>query len=266
MIVPVGATSFAQALQISAETYQALKRELHSRGLATGVGDEGGFAPALESNEAPLEALLTAVERAGYKPGDDVAIALDPASSEFYNDGAYRLAGEGRTLSSEQMVDYWERLADNYPVLSLEDGMAENDWEGWKLLTDRLGKRLQLVGDDLFVTNEAILKRGIDSGVANAILIKLNQIGTLSETLATIALGREAGYKSVVSHRSGETEDALIADFVVATGVGQIKTGAPARSERVAKYNQLLRIEEELGARARFAGRSAIESTKSSTI
>jgi len=266
MIVPVGATTFAQALQISAETYQALKQELHSRGLATGVGDEGGFAPALQSNEAPLEALLGAVERAGYTPGDDVAIALDPASSEFYKEGAYRLAGEGRTLTSEQMVDYWERLADNYPILSLEDGMAENDWDGWKLLTDRLGKRLQLIGDDVFVTNKEILKRGIDAGVANAILIKLNQIGTLSETLETIAIGREAGYKSVVSHRSGETEDALIADFVVATGVGQIKTGAPARSERVAKYNQLLRIEEELGDRARFAGRSAIESSKSRTI
>ena len=266
MIVPVGATTFAQALQISAETYQALKQELHSRGLATGVGDEGGFAPALQSNEAPLEALLKAVERAGYKPGDDVAIALDPASSEFYTDGAYQLAGEGRTLTSEQLVDYWERLADNYPILSLEDGMAENDWDGWKLLTDRLGKRLQLVGDDVFVTNTAILRRGIDAGVANAILIKLNQIGTLSETLETIAIGRDAGYKSVVSHRSGETEDALIADFVVATGVGQIKTGAPARSERVAKYNQLLRIEEELGGRARFAGRTAIESSKSTTI
>jgi len=266
MIVPVGASTFAEALQISAETYQALKAELNSRGLATGVGDEGGFAPALQSNEAPLEVLLKAVERAGYKPGDDVAIALDPASSEFFKDGAYQLAGEGRTLSSAEMVDYWERLADNYPILSLEDGMAENDWDGWKLLTDRLGKRLQLVGDDLFVTNKAILARGIEAGVGNAILIKLNQIGTLTETLETIALGRENGYKSVVSHRSGETEDALIADFVVATGVGQIKTGAPARSERVAKYNQLLRIEEQLGADAKFAGRGAIESAKSSSI
>ncbi|MGA2925392.1 MAG: phosphopyruvate hydratase [Solirubrobacteraceae bacterium] len=260
MIVPVGASSFAEALQMSAETYQALKKELSSRGLGTGVGDEGGFAPALDSNEAPLEVLLKAVERAGYHPGADIAIALDPASSEFYKDGKYVLAGEGRTLSADEMVDYYARLVDNYPIVSLEDGMAEDDWDGWKLLTDRLGTRLQLVGDDVFVTNKVILKRGIDAGVANAILIKLNQIGTLTETLETIAIGADAGYKSVVSHRSGETEDALIADFVVATGVGQIKTGAPARSERVAKYNQLLRIEEELGSNAQFAGRAAIES------
>ena len=259
MIVPVGATSFAAAMRIATETYHELKRTLHSRGLATGVGDEGGFAPALESNEAPLELLVSAITAAGYRPGEDVAIALDPASSEFFSAGTYRLAGEGRTLSCTEMVDYWEQLIDRYPIVSLEDGMAEDDWDGWKLLTDRLGERVQLVGDDVFVTNPAILQRGIDAGIANSILIKLNQIGTLTETLDTIALARGAGYRAVVSHRSGETEDALIADFAVATAVGQIKTGAPARSERVAKYNQLLRIEEELGDDARFAGRAAIE-------
>jgi enolase len=262
MIVPVGAQSFTQAMQIAAETYQQLKRTLHERGLATGVGDEGGFAPALDSNEAPLELLVAAIEAAGYTPGADVAIALDPASSEFYSDGAYRLAAEGRTLSSEQMVDYYEQLIDRFPIVSLEDGMAEDDWDGWKLLTERLGGRLQLVGDDIFVTNPAILRRGIDEGIANSILIKLNQIGTLTETRDTIAMAHDAGYTAVVSHRSGETEDAFIADFVVATAVGQIKTGAPARSERVAKYNQLLRIEEQLGAAARFAGRAAVERSK----
>jgi enolase len=259
MIVPVGAETFAHAMRIATETYQELKRTLHSRGLTTGVGDEGGFAPALESNEAPLELLVSAIETAGYRPGDEVAIALDPASSEFFSDGLYRLAGEGRTLSSGELVDYWERLIDRYPIVLLEDGMAEDDWDGWRMLTERLGQRVQLVGDDIFVTNPAILRRGIDAGIANSILIKLNQIGTLTETLDTIAIARTAGYRAVVSHRSGETEDALIADFVVATGVGQIKTGAPARSERVAKYNQLLRIEEELGGRARFAGRAAVE-------
>jgi enolase len=259
MIVPVGAATFAQAMQMASETYHELKRTLHSRGLATGVGDEGGFAPALESNEAPLELLVSAIEGAGYRPGDEIAIALDPASSEFFSDGAYRLAGEGRTLSSGEMVDYWEQLVDRYPIVLIEDGMAEDDWDGWRMLTNRLGQKVQLVGDDVFVTNPAILRRGIDAGIANSILIKLNQIGTLTETLDTIALAHEAGYRAVVSHRSGETEDALIADFVVATGVGQIKTGAPARSERVAKYNQLLRIEEELGDRARFAGRAAVE-------
>jgi len=259
MIVPVGAESFAGAMRIATETYQQLKRTLHSRGLATGVGDEGGFAPALESNEAPLELLVSAIESAGYRPGADVAIAIDPASSEFFSDGAYRLTGEGRTLSSAELVDYWEALVGRYPIVLLEDGMAEDDWDGWRMLTERLGQRVQLVGDDVFVTNPAILQRGIDAGIANSILIKLNQIGTLTETLETIALAHAADYRAVVSHRSGETEDALIADFVVATGVGQIKTGAPARSERVAKYNQLLRIEEELGDRARFAGRAAIE-------
>jgi len=258
MIMPVGASSFAQALQMGAETYQQLKSTLRSRGLATGVGDEGGFAPALQSNEAPLELLVAAIEAAGYTPGEQIAIALDPASSEFYEDGAYRLAGEGRTLSSAEMVDYYEALLDRYPIVSLEDGMAEDDWEGWAMLTERVGGRLQLVGDDIFVTNPAILRRGIDAGVANSILIKLNQIGTLTETLETIAMAREADYSAVVSHRSGETEDTTIADLVVATATGQIKTGAPARSERVAKYNQLLRIEEALGDRAEFAGRRTV--------
>ena len=257
MIVPVGATSFTEAMRMAAETYQELKRTLHDRGLATGVGDEGGFAPDLSSNEAPLELLVAAIQAAGYRPGEEIAIAMDPASSEFYSDGAYRLTGEGRTLSSAEMVDYWEQLVDRYPILSIEDGMAEDDWDGWAMLTERLGDRIQLVGDDVFVTNPAILRRGIEAGIANSILIKLNQIGTLTETLDTIAMAHDAGYRAVVSHRSGETEDALIADFVVATGVGQIKTGAPARSERVAKYNQLLRIEEELGDRARFASRAA---------
>jgi enolase len=258
MIVPFGATTFAQAMRMATETYHQLKSTLHSRGLATGVGDEGGFAPALESNEAPLELLVSAIEAAGYKPGEDIAIAMDPASSEFFHDGAYVLKGEGRTLSSAQLVDYWEQLVGRYPIVLIEDGMAEGDWDGWKALTERLGDRIQLVGDDIFVTNPKILRRGIEAGIANSILIKLNQIGTLTETLETMAIAREAGYSCFVSHRSGETEDSLLADFVVATGAGQIKTGAPARSERVAKYNQLLRIEEELGDRARFAGRSAV--------
>jgi enolase len=257
MIVPVGAANFAQAMRMATETYHRLKSTLNARGLATGVGDEGGFAPALESNEAPLELLVTSIEAAGYTPGEQIAIAMDPAASEFFSDGAYNLKGEGRTLSSAEMVDYYEQLIGRYPIISIEDGMAENDWDGWAALTERVGKRIQLVGDDVFVTNPAILRRGIDAGIANSILIKLNQIGTLTETLDTIALAHEAGYTAVVSHRSGETEDALIADFVVATAAGQIKTGAPARSERVAKYNQLLRIEEELGDRARFAGRAA---------
>jgi enolase len=259
MIVAVGADTFSQALQISVETYQRLKEALRARHLGTGVGDEGGFAPALDSNEAPLELLVAAITSAGYQPGRDVAIALDPASSEFYSDGTYQLAGEGRTLSSRELVDYYEQLLDRYPIVLLEDGMAETDWDGWKLLTERLGDRLQLVGDDIFVTNPTILRRGIDEHVANSILIKLNQIGTITETLETIKLARDAGYRAVISHRSGETEDTSIADFAVATGVGQIKTGAPARTERVAKYNQLLRIEEELGDRARFAGRAAVE-------
>jgi enolase len=258
MIAPLGANSFTEALRMGAETYHQLKNTLRSRGLATGVGDEGGFAPALHTNEAPLELLVAAIEAAGYRPGEEIAIALDPAASEFFTDGAYRLAGEGRTLTSAEMVDYWAQLIDRYPIVLLEDGMAEDDWEGWARLTERLGKRIQLVGDDIFVTNPGILRRGIDAGIANSILIKLNQIGTLTETLETIALAREEGYRAVVSHRSGETDDSFIADLVVATGVGQIKTGAPARFERVAKYNQLLRIEEELGERARYAGRAAV--------
>ena len=258
MIAPVGAGSFAQAIQMGAEVYHELQRTLRSRGLGTAVGDEGGFAPALPSNEAPLELLVSAIAAAGYRPGEDLAICLDPAASEFFKEGRYELAGERRSLASAEMVDYWSEITERYPVVSLEDGMAEQDWDGWRHLTERLGSRLQLVGDDIFVTNPAILREGIERGVANSILIKLNQIGTLTETLDTIELAREAGYRAVISHRSGETEDTFIADLVVATGVGQIKTGAPARSERVAKYNQLLRIEEELGARARYAGREAV--------
>jgi enolase len=258
MIAPVGAGSFAEAVQMGAEVYHELQRTLKSRGLSSAVGDEGGFAPALDSNEAPLELLVTAIGSAGYRPGEDLAICLDPAASEFFKNGKYELTDEGRSLSSEQMVEYWAAIVDRYPVVSLEDGMAEGDWDGWRKLTDRLGDRVQLVGDDIFVTNPAILREGIERGVANSILIKLNQIGTLTETLDTIALAHDAGYRAVISHRSGETEDTFIADLVVATGVGQIKTGAPARTERVAKYNQLLRIEEELGERARYAGRAAV--------
>jgi enolase len=260
MVAPVGASSFAQAVVMCAEVYQQLKSTLKGRGLATGVGDEGGFAPALTSNEEPMQLLVAAIEAAGYRPGEDVAISLDPAASEFFVDGRYELTAEGRSLSSQEMVDYWETVNGRYPLLFLEDGMAEQDWDGWKVLTDRLGDRLQLVGDDIFVTNPAILREGIERGIANSILIKLNQIGTLTETLDTIAMARQAGYRAVISHRSGETEDTFIADLVVATGVGQIKTGAPARSERVAKYNQLLRIEEALGADAEFSGRSVFRS------
>ena len=260
MIAPVGAGSFAQAMRMGTEVYHELQRTLKARGLGTAVGDEGGFAPALDSNEAPLELLVSAISSAGYRPGDDVAICVDPAASEFFKEGRYELAGEGRSLSSEEMVEYWSTIPDRYPVVSLEDGMAEQDWDGWRRLTEELGSRLQLVADDIFVTNPAILREGIERGVANSILIKLNQIGTLTETLDTIALAREANYRAVISHRSGETEDTFIADLVVATGVGQIKTGAPARSERVAKYNQLLRIEEALGADARYPGRSAFRS------
>ncbi|MGO9882093.1 MAG: phosphopyruvate hydratase [Solirubrobacteraceae bacterium] len=259
MIAPVGARSLAHAIQIGSEVYHELQRTLRNRGLVTAVGDEGGFAPALDSNEAPLELLTASIESAGYTPGEDVALCLDPAASEFFKDGEYVLSGEGRTLSSDEMVEYWSTIPGRYPILFLEDGMAEGDWDGWQRLTERLGKQVQLVGDDIFVTNPAILCEGIERGIANSILIKLNQIGTVTETLDTIKIARDAGYLAVVSHRSGETEDTFIADFVVATGVGQIKTGAPARSERVAKYNQLLRIEEELGEHARFAGRADIE-------
>jgi enolase len=258
MIVPLGADSFAQALRMGTETYQHLKGILHTQGLSTSVGDEGGFAPALDSNEAPLELLVSAIQAAGYQPGRDIAIAMDPASSEFFSDGAYRLTSEGRALSPSEMIDYYEHLIDRYPIVLLEDGMAEDDWEGWKDLTERLGERVQLVGDDIFVTNPEILRRGIEADVANSILIKLNQIGTLTETRATIALASAVGYRTVISHRSGETTDITIADLAVATGAGQIKTGAPCRGERVAKYNQLLRIEDELGEHARFPVQFAI--------
>jgi enolase len=257
MIVPCGARTFSQCLQMGAEVFHALKGTLHQRGLATAVGDEGGFAPDLGSNEEALEMLLAGIEAAGYRPGEDVAIALDPAASEIFKDGAYVLEHEGRTLSAAEFADYWADLAARYPIVSLEDGMDEEDWEGWRVLTERLGSSVQLVGDDIFVTNTERLRRGIETGVGNSILIKVNQIGTLTETLQAVAMAREAGYTAVMSHRSGETEDVTIADLAVATGCGQIKAGAPSRSDRVAKYNQLLRIEEQLGARARFAGRSA---------
>jgi enolase len=257
MIVPIGAGSFAEALRTGAEVFHALKRALHDRGLATAVGDEGGFAPDLASNEAALEALLAGIEGAGYRPGEDVAIALDPATSEIHSDGAYVLEHEGRRLSPTEMADYWVDVAGRYPIVSIEDGMDEEDWDGWRALTERLGDRLQLVGDDLFVTNTERLRRGIESGVANSILVKVNQIGTLTETLDAVQTAQDAGYTAVMSHRSGETEDTTIADLAVATGCGQIKTGAPSRSDRVAKYNQLLRIEEALAGDASYPGRSA---------
>jgi enolase len=257
MIAPVSARSFAEALRMGAEVYATLKSVLKGRGLSTGVGDEGGFAPNLANNQEALEVIVEAVGRAGYRLGDDVALALDPASTEYFEDGVYNLAGEGRRLSREEMVDYWADLVDRYPIVSIEDGMAEEDWDGWRLLTERIGDRVQLVGDDIFVTNTVRLARGISTGVANAILIKLNQIGTLSETLAAMEMASRAGYASILSHRSGETEDTFIADLAVATGAGQIKTGAPSRSERVAKYNQLLRIEDRLGPAASYAGREA---------
>jgi enolase len=260
MIVPVGARTFADAVRAGSEVFHALKGTLHDRGLATAVGDEGGFAPDLDSNEAALQALVDGIEAAGYRPGEDVAIALDPATSEIYSDGSYVLEHEGRTLSPEELAEYWDQISSRYPVLSIEDGMDEEDWDGWRALTERLGKRVQLVGDDLFVTNTERLRRGIDSGVANSILVKVNQIGTLSETLDAMRTAREAGYTAVMSHRSGETEDTTIADLAVATGCGQIKTGAPSRSDRVAKYNQLLRIEEALGGDASYPGRSAFRS------
>jgi enolase len=257
MVAPVGARTLADAVRMGAEVYAALKSVLRSRGLATGVGDEGGFAPDLESNEAALAVVVEAIAAAGYEPGDDVALALDPATTELYRDGAYHLDGEGRTLDADGMVEYWEDLVSRYPIVSIEDGMAEEDWDGWVALTERLGDRLQLVGDDLFVTNSDRLRRGIELGAANALLVKLNQIGTLSETLAAMDLASRSGYASMVSHRSGETEDTFIADLAVATGAGQIKTGAPSRSERVAKYNRLIRIEEQLGPGASYPGRSA---------
>jgi enolase len=260
MIVPCGAPTFSQCLRMGTEVFHALKRTLHERGLSTAVGDEGGFAPDLDSNEDALKMLVAGVEAAGYRPGEDVAIALDPAASELYEDGSYVLEHEGRSLSAAELADYWADLASRYPIVSIEDGMDEEDWDGWKALTERVGERVQLVGDDLFVTNTKRLARGIELGVANSILLKVNQIGTLSETLEAIAMARKAGYTAVMSHRSGETEDVTIADLAVATGCGQIKTGAPSRSDRVAKYNQLLRIEEQLGADAEFPGRAAFRS------
>ena len=257
MVVPAGASSFSECLRMGTEVFHALKKSLASKGLSTAVGDEGGFAPNLDSNEAALQAVLEGVEAAGFEPGTDVYIALDPATSEVYEDGSYVLEHEGRALSSEEMAAYWEDACSRYPIVSIEDGMDEEDWDGWKLLTERLGARVQLVGDDLFVTNPDRLRRGIELGVGNSILVKVNQIGTLSETLEAIRIAREAGYTAVISHRSGETEDTTIADLAVATGAGQIKTGAPSRSDRVAKYNRLLRIEEELGSSAEFPGLNA---------
>jgi enolase len=257
MVVPAGAGSFSECLRIGTEVFHALKKSLAASGHATAVGDEGGFAPNLESNEAALQAVLAGVEAAGYEPGKDVFIALDPATSEVFEGGAYVLEHEGRSLTPEEMANYWQDACSRYPILSIEDGMDEEDWDGWKLLTEKLGERVQLVGDDLFVTNPERLKRGIELGVGNSILVKVNQIGTLSETLEAIRMAAEAGYTAVISHRSGETEDTTIADLAVATGAGQIKTGAPSRSDRVAKYNRLLRIEEELGSAARFPGLQA---------
>ena len=264
MIMPVGAETFAEGLRWCAEIYHTLKKVLKERGLSTGVGDEGGFAPNLATNEEPLQLITEACERAGYTPGEQIRFAMDPASTEYYNaeTGKYVLAGEGREFTSAEMVDYWENLVDKYPIVSIEDGMAEEDWEGWKLLTERIGDRVQLVGDDLFVTNPERLKKGIELGVANAILIKFNQIGSLTETLEAIELAKKNNYTCVISHRSGESEDTTIADLAVAVNAGQIKTGAPCRTDRVAKYNQLIRIEEELGAAAEYAGNDAFYSIK----
>jgi enolase len=258
MIMPVGAPSFGEALRWGTQTYHVLKGVLHDKGLATAVGDEGGFAPDLDSNEDAIKLLVEAIEAAGFTPGDEIAIALDPAVSEIYRDGAYHLDGEGKVLSPDELAAYWTRLVDTYPIVSIEDGMQEDDWDGWAALTTAVGDRCQLVGDDLFVTNSRRLQTGIDRSVANSILVKVNQIGSLTETLDTVALATQHGYTAVMSHRSGETEDSTIADLAVATNCGQIKTGAPARSDRVAKYNQLLRIEAALGEAAAFRGRSAL--------
>jgi enolase len=258
MVMPIGASSFSEALRWGVETYHTLKSILHKRKMATAVGDEGGFAPNLASNEEAIAILVEAIETAGFAPGKDIAIALDPAMSELFKDGKYHLTGEGKVLSSDELASWWAMLAGKYPIVSIEDGMAEDDWAGWSTLTQKLGDKIQLVGDDLFVTNVSRLQRGITEHVANSVLIKVNQIGTLTETLSTIALASRNNYTSVMSHRSGETEDATIADLAVATNCGQIKTGAPARSDRVAKYNQLLRIEQELGSRAQFMGKAAL--------
>ena len=262
MVMPVGFDNFDKAVQACAEVYHALKKTLNDKGYSTGVGDEGGFAPNLKSNAEAIEVILEAIKKAGYEPGKDIFIAIDAASSEYYKDGKYVLEHEGKTLTASEMVDFFEDWVNKYPIISIEDGMAEEDWEGWKLLTDRLGKKVQLVGDDLFVTNTQRLEEGIKKGVANSILIKLNQIGTLTETLNAIEMANRAGYTAVISHRSGETEDTTIADLVVAVNAGQIKTGAPARSERVAKYNQLIRISEELGDVAEYRGRKAFFNIK----
>jgi len=262
MIMPVGAPSLSEALRYGAEVFHALKKVLHDRGLNTAVGDEGGFAPDLSSNEEAITVILEAIDKAGYKAGQDIMIAIDAASSEFYKDGKYVLASEGKTLSGAEFADVLAQWCDKYPIISIEDGMAEDDWDGWKALTDKLGKKVQLVGDDLFVTNPKILKEGIDKGIANSILIKVNQIGTLTETLEAIDMAKAAGYTAVISHRSGETEDTTIADLAVATNAGQIKTGSMSRSDRIAKYNQLLRIEGELGSKARFLGKDAFYNLK----
>ena len=254
MIAPIGAPSFREALRYAAETYHNLKAVLKSKGLNTAIGDEGGFAPNLASNEEAIQFIITGIEKGGYKPGKDIAIVLDPASSEFYEDGKYVLKADNRKLSSEEMVGYYENLISKYPIITIEDGLAENDWEGWKVLTKRLGSKIQLTGDDIFVTNPKILKEGIKQGIANSVLIKLNQIGTVTETLETVKIAKDAGYTCLFSHRSGETEDSFLADITVATNAGQLKTGAPARSERLAKYNQLMRIEEELGNKAIYKG------------
>ena len=258
MVMPVGAPSFAEGLRWGVETYHTLKKVLHDRGLSTAVGDEGGFAPNLSTNEDAIKILVEAIEKAGYVPGEEIAIALDPAVSEIYRDGSYHLPGEGKVLSSSELVAYWERLVGLYPIVSLEDGMAEDDWDGWAALTSAVGSRVQLVGDDVFVTNSTRVQMGIDRKVANSVLIKVNQIGTLTETLDTVELASQHSYTSVMSHRSGETDDVSIADLAVATNCGQIKTGAPARSDRVAKYNQLLRIEQQLGESAAYRGRAAL--------
>ncbi|MDR3596291.1 phosphopyruvate hydratase [Clostridium sp.] len=262
MIMPAGASTFSEALRMCAEVYHTLKKILNDKGYSTGIGDEGGFAPNLKSNAEALDVIIEAIQKAGYKPGEEIFIAIDAASSEYYKDGKYVLEHEGRTLTSAEMVDFFEDWVNKYPIISIEDGMAEEDWDGWKLITERLGKKVQLVGDDLFVTNTERLEKGIELGVANSILIKLNQIGTLTETLNSIEMANRAGYTAVVSHRSGETEDTTIADLVVAVNAGQIKTGAPARSERVAKYNQLIRIEEELEDVAEYRGKKAFFNIK----
>jgi len=257
MVMPVGASSFREGLRWGAEIYQSLKNVLHDRGEGTNVGDEGGFAPSLPTNESALEVIVEAIQKAGYTPGEQIMLAMDPAATELYQDGKYHLARENRSLTSAEMVDYWVDITARYPVISLEDGMAEDDWDGWKLLCQRIGDKVQLVGDDLLVTNVKRLERGINERACNSILVKLNQIGSLTETLSAIQMAQRAGWTAIISHRSGETEDVTIADLVVATNAGQIKTGAPARSDRVAKYNQLLRIEEELGDTAKYAGKAA---------